>query len=313
MTNGGIVGDYAPYGLGPDAASLGLRESRVSSTLGTAVAHSRKTGRSTRATIFLHGAAGSWTTWTPLLQAADAAKVTIANPLLLDLPGWGDATLTEDGDRSMLDALCSLVKATAEDLGYTEWDLVGHSMGGFVAMHMAAIWPECVLSVSTISATSWSIMAAAEHPVRRFFRMPGFILLWRGMQAMSHLGPFGSSLAASLDRMHMLRGAVRPLFRHTARIPANVISALGTEVRPKSFSLAVTMGETYDPSARWAGIDCPVRAIKGDRDVFSRPSDFEQLAEILPDSTGQAIDDCGHFAQIERPHEVLVALGYLSA
>jgi pimeloyl-ACP methyl ester carboxylesterase len=313
MTSGGFVAGYAPYGLRPDAGSWSFVESRVSSPLGTAVLHSRKTSRSRRATIFLHGAAGSWTTWTPLIEAAENAGVSIPNPILLDLPGWGDAQLTAAGSDSMLEALCSLVRAGAEALGYTEWDLIGHSMGGFVGLHMAAIWPECVLSVATISATSWSIMETAAHPVRRFFVQPGFVGLWRGMQAMSHLGRFGSGLARRLDRLHLLRGATAPLFRHPRRIANNVISALGAEVRPASFDAAVRMGEGYDATVRWAVIDCPVRAVLGDRDVFSRPLDLERLAEILPDSYRETIDDCGHFAQIERPYQVLEAFGYLHA
>lgn len=313
MTSGGFVGDYAPYALRTDAASRGFVESRVSSALGTAVIRSRKTGASRRATIFLHGAAGSWSTWTPLLEAAENAGVPIPNPVLIDLPGWGDGQLTAAGYASTLEALSSLVRAGAEALGYTEWDLVGHSMGGFLGLHMASIWPECVLSVATVSATSWSIMETAAHPVRRFFLLPGFVALWRGMQAMSHLGRVGSGLARGLDRVHLLRAATAPLFRHPRRIAGNVITALGLEVRPASFDAAVRMGDGYDATVRWAVIDCPVRAVMGDRDVFSRPTDLERLAEILPDSHRETIDDCGHFAQIERPYQVLEAFGYLHA
>lgn len=313
MTSGGFVGGYAPYGLRPDAGSRGFVESRVSSPLGTAVIRSRTTSRSRRATIFLHGAAGSWTTWTPLLEAADDAGVPIPNPVLLDLPGWGDAQLTDAGSEATLEALSSLVRAGAEALGFTEWDLVGHSMGGFLGLHMASIWPECVLSVATISATSWSVMETAEHPVRRFFLLPRFVMLWRGMQAMSRLGSFGAGLARGLDRLHLLRAATSPLFRHPRRIAKNVITALGLEVRPSSFDAAVRMGEGYDATARWAVIDCPVRAVKGDHDVFSRPLDLDRLADILPDSHRETIDDCGHFAQIERPYQVLEAFGYLHA
>jgi pimeloyl-ACP methyl ester carboxylesterase len=228
----------------------------------------------------------------------------------MDLPGWGDGLLSATGESSMLDTLASLVRAAAEELGYTEWDLVGHSMGGFVALHMASIWPECVLSVATVSASSWAILDASDHPVWHFWRLPGFVMLWRTMQAMSRLGRPGAGLAATLARVHLLRAVVAPLFRHPRRVPASVISALGTEVRPRAFSLAVGMGRDYDASKRWAKIECPVRAVKGDRDVFSRPVDFDRLGDILPGSHRQTIDECGHFGHIERPLEVLAALGY---
>lgn len=301
---------YAPYPLSTDEAAFGLTSTSVSSPLGTIVAHSRRTSRSRHATIFLHGAAGSWTTWTPLLVAAERENVVIPNPVLVDLPGWGDASLAPDGERELVETLSTLVRACAEALGYTEWDLVGHSMGGFVAMHMASAWPECVLSVATISASSWSILDAAAHPVRQFWRLPQFVLLWRVMQAMSHTGRAGAGLAAALGRLHLLRGIVAPLFRHPRRIPVSVITALGHEVRPRSFDLAVGMGDGYDVSRRWAKVECPVRAVNGDKDVFSTPADLQRLGDILPNSYRETIADCGHFANIERPHEVLAALGY---
>jgi pimeloyl-ACP methyl ester carboxylesterase len=37
-------------------------------------------------------------------------------------------------------------------LGYRRWNLVGHSMGGFLALHIAAAWPEQTTSVAAISA-----------------------------------------------------------------------------------------------------------------------------------------------------------------
>ncbi|HEY5229420.1 MAG TPA: alpha/beta hydrolase [Galbitalea sp.] len=302
--------EYAPSPLTSDASRFQLVQSSVSSSFGTIVARSRRTGRSRRATVFLHGAAGSWTTWTPLLDAAEAASISIANPVLLDLPGWGDGILTAEGEDHPIDAICSLVRASVEALGYTEWDLVGHSMGGFLALHMAAIWPECVLSVATVSATSWSVIDATQHPVRHFWRLPGFVLLWRVMQALSHLGPFGANTARGLDAIHVLRALVSPLFRHPGRIPRSVIAALGREVRPRSFAAAVRLARGYDASARWRVIDCPVRAVQGDRDVFSRVSDLERLGDVLPGSHRETLADCGHFANIERPRDVLVAFGY---
>jgi pimeloyl-ACP methyl ester carboxylesterase len=302
--------DYAPYPLNPDEARFGLEESRVASAAGSIVARSARTNRSRRATLFLHGAAGSWTTWTPLLLAAESASIDIANPVLLDLPGWGDGALTAEGERDPIAAISSLVKASAEALGYTEWDLVGHSMGGFIALHMAATWPECVLSVAVISPTSWSVIDATEHPVSHFWRLPGFVMLWAVMRVLAAIGPVGRAVARGLDAVHLLRATVFPLFRHPRRIPTSVISALAVEVRPRSFAAAVQLARGYDPTRRWASIDCPVRVVRGDHDIFATADDLDRLGEILPASHRQTLVDCGHFANVERPREVLAAFGY---
>jgi len=312
MTDRAPDPDYAPNPLTFDPGRFDLTESSVVSNFGTIVARSHRTDRSRRATLFLHGAAGSWTTWTPILATAAAESIPIANPVLFDLPGWGDGVLSTEGQHDTIDAISSLVKASAEALGYTEWDLVGHSMGGFIALHMAATWPECVLSVAVISATSWSVIDATEHPVRHFWRLPGFVMLWRVMQAMAFVGPAGARIARALDSVHLLRAAVFPLFRYPGRIPRSVITALALEVRPRSFTAAVQLARGYDPSARWAAIDCPVRAVRGDSDLFATPDDLERLGRLLPTARTETIAACGHFANVERPHEVLAAFGYTS-
>jgi pimeloyl-ACP methyl ester carboxylesterase len=301
---------YAPRGLTLEGSELGLEVASVSSALGTVVMRSRRTNRSTRATIFLHGAAGSWTTWTPLLGSADALGVAIPNPVLLDLPGWGEGTLTAEGEANALEAVCSLTRAAAESLGYTEWDLVGHSMGGFLAMHMGAIWPDTVLSVGTLSGTAWSVIDAIEHPIRRFWSLPGFVLLWWALRGLSHLGTAGSAAVRLVRAIGLLRVAASPLFRHPFLVSDSVIAALADEVRPRAFTIASRIAGGYSASSIWATIDCPVRAVVGDHDVFSRPSDLSLLAQALPESHRAIIAECGHFALIEQPIAVLRELGF---
>src|SRR4051812_37333906 len=140
--------DYAPYPLVEDPAAFDLVSTRVENELGSTVARHRAV-RGGRATIFLHGAAGSWTTWTPMLLAARDSGVVIHEPVLFDLPGWGEGELAE-GART-IDSVAELVRATMLELGYSEWDVVGHSLGGFVGLHLASLWPESVRSVTMVS------------------------------------------------------------------------------------------------------------------------------------------------------------------
>jgi pimeloyl-ACP methyl ester carboxylesterase len=288
--------DYAPLELRTDAATLGLVVTTVSDRGSTAVARHLPRRTSTRATILLHGAAGSWTTWTPLLESG-----LIANPVVLDLPGWGESTLAEG---ATIDDICEIVKAAAEQLGYTEWDVIGHSMGGFIALHMAAIWPGNVLSIGLVSPTLWSVIESVEHPVRNFTTLPGFTMLWRVMRLMR-----SGAIVRFARRAGILRLAVFPLFRHPWRVPRSVFDALAREVRPAAFSAAAEITRGYDADASWARIQCPIFALKGDRDVFVKPSDFDRLLAVQPDARLTVIDDCGHFATVERPREALSALG----
>ncbi|MFM9918361.1 alpha/beta fold hydrolase [Lacisediminihabitans sp. H27-G8] len=302
--------NYAPFELLSDPDALGLATTTVSSPLGTCVARHPSRRTSTRATLFLHGAAGSWTTWTPLLQAAVADRIDLGDIVIFDLPGWGDASLAEDSVDDPVFAICSLVKDMAEELGYTEWDIVGHSLGGFIALHMASIWPQAVLSVGMVSGTTFSIIHSVEHPVRRFGELPGFTMLWRVMQFLDLLGRAGPALVRGIGAIGLLRPATFPLFRHWQAVPRSQGHALAVEIRPRSFATAAAVTKGYDADARWSRIECPVRATKGDRDVFVTQEDLDHLGRLLPSSVRTVIPDCGHFGAVERPRAVLSALGY---
>ena len=302
------AGSYAPYPLVDDETVFGLRRTTVSAPIGVVVARHPSERGSTHATLFLHGAAGSWSTWTPVLLAARDAGVEITDPVLVDLPGWGDGTLSEAPDAATLDAVCELVRTAAHALGYERWHLVGHSMGGFIAMHLATRWPEEVLSVVTVSGTTWSVVDSVEHPVLAFRAAPGFVMLWRVMGALAALGELGLSIVRGMHAAGLLRAAAFPLFRWPFRVHASVIDALSREVRPRSFLTAAAMTRRYDPDGVWASISCPVTALKGDRDVFVRGSDLQRLTRLLPSSRTEVIDDCGHFANVERPDAVLAAI-----
>ena len=303
---------YAPFELVSDAASLGLVTTTVSSPFGTCVARHLPRRTSTRATLFLHGAAGSWTTWTPLVQAAAADRIELGDIVIFDLPGWGDGHLADGPHDDPVLAICSLVKDMAEELGYTEWDLVGHSLGGFIALHMASIWPQAVLSVGMVSGTTFSIIHCVEHPVRRFRELPGFTMLWRVMQFLAMLGPAGPALVRGVGAIGLVRPATFPLFRHWREVPKSQGHALAVEIRPRSFAAAAKVTRGYDADTRWRAIECPVRATKGDRDVFVTKEDLDHLGRLLPSSVRTVIADCGHFGAVERPRAVLRALGYSS-
>lgn len=287
--------EYAPFPLVDDPAVFGLE----TTTLGEAVVRHRRQ-RSTRATVFLHGAAGSWTTWTPVLQAGD-----VSDPVLLDLPGWGGAGATPPAG---VDAACDVVVRALDALGYTEWDVVGHSLGGFLALHLAATHADRVRSVALVSGTTWSVIESVSHPVSGLFALPGFTGLWRVMQALAALGPVGRGIVSGLSRARLLRAAVFPLFRHPFRVPGSVVDALAREVRPVAFSAAAALARRYPADELWASIGCPVTALKGDRDVFVRGSDLEHLRAVVPHARTLVVADCGHFATVEHPEAVLAAI-----
>ncbi|MBB5641841.1 alpha/beta fold hydrolase, partial [Cryobacterium roopkundense] len=309
---------YSPFALETDARYFGLTTSSMRLGVGTvSVRHGRRTGSDT-ATILLHGAAGSWTTWTPLISAADArsapestqraALPTLTDLIIPDLPGWGDSPLPADAARLTIETMADTVADVARALGYRRWIVIGHSMGGLIALQLAAAESRETVSVGLVSATTFSVIQSVRHPLAGFGLLPGYTSLLQVMRLLRVTGTAGRAFVAGLARVSLLRPLVAPLFRHPARIHRSVIDALGHEVRPAGFSIASERAGTYDAAGAWARIRCPVRASHGDWDVFVAPSDALLLHEVLADFSIATIPDTGHFGHIERPYDVLQAL-----
>ncbi|MDH6236198.1 alpha/beta fold hydrolase [Cryobacterium sp. CG_9.6] len=307
---------YAPFALATDARRFGLTTSAMRLGPGSAsvwVRHGRRTDNDT-ATILLHGAAGSWTTWTPLLQAAseDSRRLgtsELRDLIIPDLPGWGDTPLPADTSDLTIETMAATIADIARALGYRRWNVVGHSMGGLIALQLAAAETRATVSVGLVSATTFSVIDSVRHPVALFRLLPGYTALLQVMRLLHLAGTPGRALVTGLDRLHLLRGVVSPLFRHAGRIHPSVIAAFAREVRPHGFSLASARAGEYDAVASWSRIVCPVRASVGDRDVFVAASDAHRLRAIITNFSIVTLANAGHFGHLERPCEVVRALG----
>jgi pimeloyl-ACP methyl ester carboxylesterase len=303
---------YAPFGLDDVAATSGLVPITIDTVLGPVRVHRSPETTGQTATVLLHGAAGSWTTWTPLIRACRAAGEPLTDVVAIDLPGWGDSPGPRIRSRLTLDALADVIwQIVHTALGYDRADITGHSLGAFIALHLAATRPERIVAVRLVSATTFSVLESIEHPVRSFTAVPGFTLLLAVFRLLRMGGDRGTGLVRAMRRAGLLRLAVSPLFRHPLRVPRSVVDALADEVRPDSFVRGAEATRGYDPLGRWVGIGCPVWAVRGDSDAFVPSRDLTGLLRAIPAATLAEIGDCGHFAHVERPRETLEALGLI--
>nr|WP_228494582.1 alpha/beta hydrolase [Clavibacter sp. VKM Ac-2873] len=303
------VDGYSPYELDTDPRGSGLVAGTTATPSGVVRHHHAPRRRTGTATVLLHGAAGSWTTWTPALRAARDAGAPLEDVVAIDLPGWGGSP-AGDGDGALgLDAVADAVIRVVDDLGYDGFRLVGHSMGGFLALDLAVRHPDRVRSLALVSPTVYAVMRSAAHPILRVDVLPGFSMMLGAMHVTRLLGPAGLTYVRFLHRTGVLRQLTRPLFAHGGRVSGSVIAALADEVRPGAFLRATGIAAAYPAGGLWPRITCPVVAVRGVRDVFVAPGDLVRLARDLPGASAAVIPDAGHFAHVERPVETLRALG----
>lgn len=251
------------------------------------------------ADVYLHGAAGSWATFRPLLSGTP-----LRDRVLIDLPGWGASTQDSRMGHFSIEAASRSVVAVLESLGYARWNLVGHSMGGFLALHIASELPQRTASVATISATTFTAAEAVRTPMRSLFTVPAFVGMLTMMRCMASLGSAGSALIRAVGSTPLMGLLMSPFFASPEAVPAAVIRGLSQDARPASFSLAARAAASYDFD-QWRGIRCPVLALRGDRDVFTPASDLAMLADLVPHLQAVTLQRCGHFAHVEQPENVL--------
>lgn len=281
-----------------DRATIGFSRVVVPTPLGDVVVHvnPNAAAHSETATLLLHGAAGSWTTWLPLIRAAHNAHEPLQNVVALDLPGWGDSGSLASG--ATVEDMVDAVAHVATTLGFADWHTIGHSLGAHLALTLAARYPECTRSVTAISATGPTALAVLRHPIRNFGTLPLLAGMLGAMRFLAALGRAGGTLIRTLHRLRLLGPLSSPLFTSRSTLDDSVIDSLAAEIRPLAFVRASAAAARYDEQA-WSSIRCPVTLIRGERDVFVSARDDLWFANELPHATQQSTEHAGHFAHIE--------------
>lgn len=97
-------------------------------------------------TVFIHGIGGQKEAWM-LSQAAIAGA---GRSLAIDLPGHGSST--KSVDRGDLDELAAYIIGVMDELGIACAHIVGHSLGGAIAAHIATNYSQRTKSLFLISS-----------------------------------------------------------------------------------------------------------------------------------------------------------------
>jgi 2-succinyl-6-hydroxy-2,4-cyclohexadiene-1-carboxylate synthase len=260
--------------------------------------------------VFIHGWLNSRVYWQPVISRLSVDLQCLS----YDLRGFGESQsqMTSDieltsTDFSMvnsdLDSLYS-PSAYAQDLTVllqhlnisSAW-LIGHSLGGTIALWTAAQLPDCVQGVICINAGGGIYLKEAFEQ----FRAAG--------QKFLQVRPRWISQMPWIDLLFTKASVLRPLERYWARqrlidfIIADPKAALGTlfdsTTEEEINCLPQLVSKLKQPVYFLAGADDKVMEPKYVRHLAS----FHWLFQYVGDNVIE-IPDCGHLAMLEQPEAV---------
>lgn len=112
--------------------------------------------------LFVHGMLGTGPYWGPLVRALSGVRC-----LMVDRPGYGLSSAIDWSRNDMGRTVAQVLSATLDELGITRVDVVGGSIGGVLALHLAKHSPGRVRRVVMLGGGP----LVREFPVPGVFRV----------------------------------------------------------------------------------------------------------------------------------------------
>jgi pimeloyl-ACP methyl ester carboxylesterase len=248
--------------------------------------------------VLLHGLAGTWHIWKPVLPLLENHHRVIA----LTLPGHDGGCPLSAATKPTVGGLADLLVAELQKLGITSAHLAGNSLGGWLALELARRgFAKSVVVFSPAGA--WS----SRQDYNRLAR--AFALVFAGVPILITM----TSLL--LGSASVRKALARQTMEHGDRIPAAEFRAMlrataRTHILP---GLLKTMGQD-GPIAPLAVGSAPIRVVWGecDRvipfDRYGRP-----MLERIAAAEQKMIPGVGHVPMYDDPQAVGAAILQVTA
>jgi pimeloyl-ACP methyl ester carboxylesterase len=268
------------------------------------VRHAESTTPGVPSAVFVHGLGGSSLDWTDLMgrMRADVDGWSV------DLGGFGQSPPPRDGDMTPAGHARSVAELI-EHLGTGAVHLFGNSLGGSVALQLAARRPDLVRSLTLVSPALPSLFATKSN-----FHLPVIAVPGVGERLVPK---YMESSAGG-----RVRGTMEVVFADPSRVsPVRLAEAVEeVEIRDhlpyaSDAFLRTLRGllRTFvdvGPNRPWKlaqRVTCPTLVIYGRKDPLVDPRSAHRVTKYFRDAHVLVLPDCGHVAQMEHPEFVAAA------
>jgi len=224
------------------------------------------------AIIAVHGAGGGAWLWRKLRDAlADKASL-----LAVDLPGHGDS---EGEGASSVAEYSETVREISKNLSLEKPFVMGHSMGGAVAM-------------------DWAV----KHPEE-----PGGLLLVATGARLRVLEAILDSILRDYDGY--IEGQLRMAFASPpAEDVAEMLRQGSKKVDPRVAHTDFKACDAFDLMEDIPKINAKTLVLCGDKDIMTPPKYGQFLAKNIPGAKLATIENSGHMIPLEKPVEAAAAI-----
>jgi pimeloyl-ACP methyl ester carboxylesterase len=221
--------------------------------------------------LLIHGAAGSHLDWPPQLRRIEGMGCCA-----VDLPGHGRSA---GPGRTSASHYANDVLALVEELGLTDVILVGHSMGGAIALEIALRKPDTVSGLILVAT--------------------------------------GARLKVNDKLLDLVTGDYEEAVQMVTRMawsenaPPDVVErgqALMLQCDPLAVEMDYQACNGFDVMASLDTVTVPTLVLTGDEDRLTPAKYGQYLAEHIPDADYVSIDGAGHMLAQEKPLKVTAAI-----
>jgi pimeloyl-ACP methyl ester carboxylesterase len=230
--------------------------------------------------VFLHGFLESTTMWNYL----DLEKAPFQS-ILIDLPGHGDSGLNDTNESPSMKYMAAEVAKLLAKLNIEEYHVVGHSMGGYVALELKELDPKSK-KVVLLNSNFW------EDPVEKKkdrVRIADIVLKAKDL---------------------FVNEAIPGLFYRHNRKDSAIIELIKESRKMEAASIAyasLAMRNRLDKSTLVKGNAIDFLILHGKHDpIISTEKWQSELKDISV--SFEIIEDAGHMSHIENPTKILKSI-----
>ena len=247
------------------------------------------TGGSGPVLVFLHGFCESKVLWQDFVRPF-AAEYRV---ILLDLPGFGNNDAPRQ-DYSM-ESAAAFVQQVLAELQVEKCVVVGHSMGGYVALALAERWPRLLAGLSLFHSS-----ALPDTEEKKDTRN----------KTIDFINKHG------VDKF--MDTFVAPLFyednRETHQHAIDLLTRIGKQAGQQAVVGAIAgMRDRPDRLAVLRAASFPVQFIAGKQDPAVPLEQTLQQCHLPREAYALFLDHTGHMGMFERPRETLQAVQAFAA